>query len=137
MTMMSKGRKGSFQLEIRFAYIIFAEVLDPNGQNLKTRRVVVFTPDSALAAGFPIVVAGVTSTLPNPLTADFVKLPYKNPPGRHPKTGLTKEAAVLCTWIVAIASNDIRGRSGFVPPAYMTVVNAKTEARAKSIGGWP
>ena len=55
----------------------FAGILDPNGQNPKTRRVVVLTPDRELAAGFPIVVAGVTGTLPNPLTADFVKLPYK------------------------------------------------------------
>ncbi|MGA8348298.1 MAG: hypothetical protein WB773_10770, partial [Isosphaeraceae bacterium] len=62
------------------ADIIFAEVLDPNGQNPKTRRVVVLTPDIELAAGCPIVVAGVTGTLPNPLTADYVKLPYKNPP---------------------------------------------------------
>jgi len=73
----------------------------------------------------------VTGTLPNPLTADYVKLPYKNPPGRHPKTGLTKEAAVLRTWIVTAAPNDIRGRSGFVPPAHMAIVNAKTAARGQ------
>jgi len=70
---------------VRFP-IRFAEVRDPNGQNPKTRRVVVLTPDSALAAGFPIVVAGVTGTLPNPLTADYVKLPYKYPLGRDPAT---------------------------------------------------
>jgi len=134
---MSSGGATAAQFPIRFADIIFAEVLDPNGQNLKTRRVVVLTPDIALAAGFPIVVAGVTGTLPNPLTADYVKLPYKNPPGRHPKTGLTKEAAVLCTWVVPITLNDIKGRSGFVPPAHMVIVNSKTAARAKVIGGWP
>ena len=78
---MSSGGAAASQFPIRFADIIFAEVLDPNGQNLKTRRVVVLMPDIALAAGFPIVVAGVTGTLPNPLTADYVKLPYKNPPG--------------------------------------------------------
>jgi hypothetical protein len=135
--MMSRQGTGSPPFPIRFGYILFAENLDPNGQNPKTRRVVVLTPDSALAAGFPVVVAGVTSTLPNPLTADFVKLPYKNPPGRHPKTGLTKEAAVLSTWVVAITLGDIRGRSGFVPPGYMAQVSSKTEARAKAIGGWP
>jgi len=97
---------------------------------------VVLTPDHVLAAGFPIVVAGVTGTLPNPLTADYVMLPYKNPPGRHPKTGLTKAAAVLCNWVVAIAPNDIKGRSGFVPPAHMAIVNSKTAATAKAIGGW-
>jgi hypothetical protein len=79
---MSSGGAAAAPFPIRFA-----EILDPNGQNPKTRRVVVLTPDRELAAGFPIVVAGVTGTLPNPLTADFVKLPYKNPPGRHPKTG--------------------------------------------------
>ena len=96
----------------------------------------VLTPDIELAAGFPIVVAGVTGTLPNPLTADYVKLPYKNLPGRHPKTGLTKEAAVLCTWVLSITLDDVRGRSGFVPPAYMAIVNSKTATRAKLIGEW-
>jgi hypothetical protein len=134
---MSSGAAPPAQLPIRFADILFAEVLDPNGQNPKTRRVVVLTPDRELAAGFPIVVAGVTGTLPDPLTADYVRLPYKNPPGRHPKTGLTKEAAVLCTWVVAITPNDVRGRSGFVPPAYMAIVHAKTASMAKAIGGWP
>ena len=60
---------------IRFADILFANVKDPNRQNPKTRRVVVLTPDAVLAAGYPIVVAGVTGTLPDPLTADYVLLP--------------------------------------------------------------
>jgi hypothetical protein len=133
---MSSGETATAQYPIRFADIIFAEVLDPNGQNLKTRRVVVLTPDTELASGLPIVVAGVTGTLPNPLTLDYVKLPYKNPPGRHPKTGLTKQAAVLCTWVIPITHDAIKGRSGFVPPAYMSIVHSKTMTRAKAIGGW-
>ena len=134
---MISGGAAAVKFPLRFADIIFADVLDPNGRNLKTRRVVVLTPDSALAAGYPIVVAGVTGTLPTTLTADFVRLPYKNPPGRHPKTGLTKKAAVLCTWVVAITSRDIRGLSGFVPPRYMFQVSSKTATRAQAIGGWP
>jgi hypothetical protein len=133
---MSSGQAASPPFPIRFADILFAEVLGPNGQNPETRRVVVLTPDPALAAGFPIVVAGVTGRLPNPLTGDYVRLPYKNPPGRHPKTGLTKDAAVLC-WIVPITVSDVRGRSGFVPPTLMALVHSKTEASARAIGGWP
>jgi mRNA-degrading endonuclease toxin of MazEF toxin-antitoxin module len=133
---MSSGGAAAVPFPIRFADIVFANIPDPNGQNPKIRRVVVLIPDLALAAGSPIVVAAVTGTLPNPLTADYVKLPYKNPPGRHPKTGLTKEAAVLCTWIVPITTHDIHGRSGFVPPAYMAIVNSKTAAAAKAIGRW-
>ena len=70
---MNSGETTAAPYPIRFADILFAEVLDPNGQNPKTRRVVVLTPDIELSAGFPIVVAGVTGTLPDPLTADYVK----------------------------------------------------------------
>jgi hypothetical protein len=67
---MSDGESGGLPFPIRFADIVFAEVPDPNGRNAKVRRVVVLTPDGALAAGYPIVVAGVTGTLPDPLTDD-------------------------------------------------------------------
>jgi molybdopterin-guanine dinucleotide biosynthesis protein A len=75
---------------VRYADILFVDgVLDPNGQNPKPRRVVVLTPNTALAANFPIVAAPVTSQVPPVLTTDHVLLPFKNPPGtRHPATGL-------------------------------------------------
>ena len=120
---MNSGGTAAAQFPIRFADIIFAEVLDPNGQDPKTRRVVVLTPDIELAAGFPIVVAGVTGTLPNPLTSDFVKLPYKNPPGRHPKTeiggqplfpGVRKPTAPSATQKVA---DPVRSRKWVAPSA--------------------
>lgn len=99
---------------VRFADIIFAnDVLDPPGQNPKTRRVVVLTPDTAIATGYPIVAAALTGTLPPTLTADYVPLPYKNPPGTvHPKTGPTKRAAILCTWRVVVDPNE-RHRASF------------------------
>jgi hypothetical protein len=104
---MSESEATASQFPPRYADILFAEILDPNGQNAKVRRVVVLTPDDALAAGYPVVIAAVTSTLPSPLTDDYVRLPYKNPPGRHQKTGLTKQAAALCTWIDQISVQDI------------------------------
>src|SRR5437879_5024271 len=121
-TRMSESRPAAVPIPVRYADILFAEILDSNGQNPKVRRVLVLTPDDALAAGYPIVVAAVTSTLPRPLTSDYVALPYKNPPGRHARTGLTKPAAVLCTWIVEISLQDIQGRSGFVPSAHMATI---------------
>ena len=124
---------------VRFADIVFVNgVLDPNGQNPKTRRVVLLTPDDALAAGYPIIAAAITGSIPDPLTSDYVLLPYKNPPGtRHPKTGLTKKAAVLCTWLIKIDPEGVSGRSGFVPAPSMAVIEARTALQAKSIGGWP
>ena len=135
---MSDDGGAGVRFPVRFADILFAEgVLDPSGQNPKTRRIVVLTPDAALAAGYPIVAAAVTGTLPEPLTADYVVLPYKNPPGtRHPKTGLTKRAAVLCTWLVVVEPKDVVGCSGYVPASSMASVVQKTAARAEAIGGW-
>jgi hypothetical protein len=136
---MSNEGTAAARFPIRFADIIFArDVLDPNGQNPKLRRVVVLTPDAALAAGHPIVAAAVTGTLPPTLTADYVLLPYKNPPGPgHPKTGLTKRAAVHCTWLVTVDPDDVMGRSGFVPPSSMGLVHSKTVVAARALGGWP
>ena len=135
---MSSERDAAPAFPIRFADILFAAgVLDPNGGNPKERRVVVLTPDAALAAGFPIVAVAVTGTIPATLPADYVLLPYKNPPGtRHPKTGTTKKAAVVCSWLVTIEQGKVTGRSGFVPPIPMAVVNAKTAARVMALGGW-
>lgn len=124
---------------VRFADILFVEgVLDPNGQNPKHRRVVVLTPNDALAAGFPIVAAPVTSQVPPVLTDDYVLLPFTNPPGtRHPATGLTRRAAIVRSWLVVVDPNDITGRSGYVPTSAMLAVQAATAAAAQALGGWP
>jgi hypothetical protein len=124
---------------VRFADILFvAGVLDPSGQNPKQRRVVILTPNDALAAGFPIIAAPVTSQVPPVLTDDYVLLPFRNPPGaRHPATGLTRRAAIVATWLVAVDPHDITGRSGYVPPRTMALIQAKTAAAAQALGGWP
>jgi mRNA-degrading endonuclease toxin of MazEF toxin-antitoxin module len=137
--MSNAGAAGAL-LPVRYADIIFVrDVLDPNGQNPKQRRVVVLTPDTALAVGSPIVAAPVTSQIPPAPTADHVLLPFKNPPGtRHPATGLTKRAGIVRTWLVVVDPQDILpGRSGYVPPTNMRVVHSKTAAGAKARGGWP
>jgi hypothetical protein len=137
--MTSNGSGGGAPFAVRYADIIFAQnVCDPAGQNPKNRRVVVLTPDTELATGFPIVAAGITGTLPPVITSDYVLLPYKNPPGtRHPKTGLTKRAAVLCTWVIIVDPSDVLGRSGFAPPSSMSLIQQKAGAAAKVLGGWP
>jgi mRNA-degrading endonuclease toxin of MazEF toxin-antitoxin module len=136
---MSNAGAAGAPSPVRYADIIFVDgVLDPNGQNPKSRRVVVLTPNIALAAGFPVVAAPVTSQVPPVLTADHILLPFKNPPGtRHPATGLTKRAGIVRTWLVVVDPQDITGRSGYVPSTNMSVVHSKTAAGAQAIGGWP
>jgi hypothetical protein len=123
---------------VRYADIVFvADVLDPQGQNPKTRRVVVLTPDAELAAGYPIVAAPVTTQIPPAPGPDDVLLPFRNPPGtRHPATGLTRRAGIVSTWLVVVDPANIAGRSGYVPPVNMKVVHTKTEVTAKVLGGW-
>jgi hypothetical protein len=135
---MSDGPGGAARFTVRYADIVFARnVVDPLGQNPKHRRVVVLTPNTALAAGSPIVAAGITGTLPPVITSHYVLLPYKNPPGtKHAKTGLTRRAAVLCTWVIIVDPDDVSGRSGFVPPNYMALIEQRAGAAAKALGGW-
>lgn len=126
-------------IPVRFGDILFvAGVLDSTGGNPKNRRVVILTPNDALAAGFPIVAAPVTTQIPPVLTDDHVLLPFKNPPGtRHPATGLTRRAGIVRTWLVVVAPQHVTGRSGYVPAATMAVVDAKTADDARALGGWP
>jgi hypothetical protein len=129
----------SSPVPVRFADILFVDgVLDPNGQNPKRRRVVILTPNGAWAAGYPIVAAPVASQVPPVPTADHVLLPFKNPPGtRHPATGLTRRAAIVCTWLVVVNPQDITGRSRYMPGPHMRVVQAKSAAAAQALGRWP
>lgn len=136
---MSNSGAAASPPPVRYADILFvAGVLDPSGQNPKRRRVVVLTPNDALAAGFPIIAAPVTSQIPPVPDPDEVLLPFRNPPGsRHPATGLTRRAGIIATWLVVVDRHDITGRSGYVPLRTMAVIRAKTAAAAQALGGWP
>ncbi len=124
---------------VRFADILFVDAVpDSAGGNPKGRRVVILTPDDALAAGFPIVAAPVTTRIPPIPGPDHVVLPFRNPPGtRHPVTGLTRRAGIVASWLVVVDPAAIAGYSGHVPPRTMAVAHAKTAAAAKALGGWP
>jgi mRNA-degrading endonuclease toxin of MazEF toxin-antitoxin module len=124
---------------VRFADILFVDAVpDSAGGNPKGRRVVVPTPDDALAAGFPIVAAPVTTRIPPVPGPDHVALPFRNPPGtRHPVTGLTRRAGIVATWLVVVDSAAVAGYSGHVPPRTMAVIHAKTAAAVKALGGSP
>lgn len=123
---------------VRYADILFVEdVPDSAGGHPKGRRVVILTPDDALAQGFPIVAAPVTSQIPPVPGPDHVLLPFQNPPGtRHPATGLTRRAAIVASWLIRVDPDAIAGFSGQVPPRTMAVIQARTEADARALGGW-
>jgi mRNA-degrading endonuclease toxin of MazEF toxin-antitoxin module len=93
--------------------LLVAEILDPNGQNPKTRPVIVVTPDALIVEGGELFGVAVTGTSPDPLPDDAVKLPWHR--NGHPKTGLDKPAVAACHWIVAIDPDRVVRRKGFFP----------------------
>jgi hypothetical protein len=56
--------------------ILWARCVDPQGANEKSRPLVVLTLSEQIAHGEPIVAAAITATLPNPLTDEYVELPW-------------------------------------------------------------
>lgn len=103
--------------------ILWARCVDPRGVNEKRRPFVVLTLSEEIARGEPIVAAAITTTLPNPLTDEYVELPWH--PAGSVRTGLRKRCAVCCRWIVELNRNEIEESSGHVPDAKLREVIQK------------
>ena len=100
-------------MPIKQGEILWARSEDPQGANQKRRPFVVLTLSEEIARGEPIIAAAITTTLPNPLTDEYVELPW-NPQGTV-RTGLRRRCAVSCRWIIELDRNDIEEIRGHVP----------------------
>ncbi len=90
--------------------IILAEVTDPTDQNKKLRPLIIITSSAEIAAVDPIAAVAVTTSFSLPLSDDEVLLPQGTT-----RTGLTKSAVALCTWICKVKKADIVDTKGIVP----------------------
>ena len=95
--------------------IVWILAVDPNGFNKKLRPWVILNISKQANSIDRIAVAAITTTIPNPLTSNYVELPWERL-GKV-KTGLRKRSAVVCDWVRAFDSIHIARRSGYVPPA--------------------
>jgi mRNA-degrading endonuclease toxin of MazEF toxin-antitoxin module len=111
---------------IQFGSIIWVRLADPNGVNVKPRPAVVLTPDDLISTGAPIVVAAVTTSLPNALTNEYVELPWH--PAGAVKTGLRQRCAVHCGWLAEVDPKDVERISGFAPGPKLQEIARKTAA---------
>src|SRR5437867_3797915 len=102
--------------------IIWAEIADANG-NRKLRPAVIITPTSPLTPKGPFDVVAVTSRLPDPLPSDHVLLPWH--PRGHPRTGLNRRCAAVCTWLTRIVDSDIQDVAGILPAPVLATILAK------------
>ena len=97
--------------------IIWAVIRDLNGQNPKERPAVIITATAEIEPDRPIAAVAITGTLTDPLSPEFVELPWHR--SKHPKTGLKKQCAANCRWVIEIDPADIKEYAGVVPEAQM------------------
>ena len=92
--------------------IVWAEIADHNGHRKLRPVIVVGVAQTDDSQDF-LTVAAVTSRVPDVLPEDHVALPWH--PQRHPRTGLNRPSAVVCSWRTAIMTSDIPEIAGIVP----------------------
>jgi mRNA-degrading endonuclease toxin of MazEF toxin-antitoxin module len=110
---------------LQLGRIVWADIADANGVR-KLRPVVIVTPSDRITSVTPLEVIAVTSRVPEPLPHDHVLLPWHAQ--GHPRTGLNRKCAAVCTWVARINHNDIRDVAGVVPGALMLEILSKVTA---------
>ncbi len=67
----------------------------------------------------------ITTVLPDPLPSDYVPLPWHAQ--RHPRTGLNKRNAAVCSWLVAVDAGRVARNIGHVPRTPLIKINLVLE----------
>lgn len=101
---------------LQLGSIVWVEIPDPNGF-VKLRPGVVVTPTERITEGRLLHVVAITSRLSEPLSSDQIPLPWHAQ--GHPRTGLNRKCAAVCSWLAEIKSSSIREIGGIVPGALM------------------
>jgi mRNA-degrading endonuclease toxin of MazEF toxin-antitoxin module len=106
--------------------VIVLDLLDPQGRNPKDRPCVLVSTSERIADGGPFEVVAITTLLPNPLPFDHVELPWHLQ--RHPRTGLNKPNAAVCSWLVEVEASRVDRAIGHVPGKKMRQIAAVLRA---------
>ena|SRR2546427_6270004 len=110
---------------VQFGRIVWTEIADANGIR-KLRPAVIVTPNDRITPAAPLDAIAVTSRLSEPLPNDHVLLPWHAQ--GHPRTGLNRRCAAVCTWVARIRHEDIREVAGVVPGTVMLEILSKVTA---------
>jgi len=100
-------------------------VPDPQGQNPKEGRpFVVVTTNDNLKKGGPLCAVGITSFIDPSCADDYVSLPY----GPTARSGLRKESAALCTWVIEIMADQVEVGPGYIHPGLVLQIAERIES---------
>lgn len=115
---------------LQFGQILWADVADANGIR-KPRPAIIITPNDRISSSGTLEVIAISSRLPQPLPDDRVVLPWHS--RGHPRTGLTRKCAAVCTWLARILPSDIQSVAGLVPgPLLLTILSKVAAAQPRS-----
>jgi len=95
---------------LQIGRIVWAEVADRNGIRKQRPAIIV---SSATDSSDKLTIVAVTSRVPDILPDDHVSLPWH--PQGHPRTGLNRRSAAVCSWVSQIDACDVLAASGIVP----------------------
>ncbi len=110
--------------------IVVAWVSDPQNRNPKRRPLVIVTATEDIKPDEPFLAVAITGTFSQPLPGDHVALPWH--PKKHPKTGLTKPSAAVCSWLESITAADVEAHKGRVPDKELLLILTKVKEYGQS-----
>jgi len=110
---------------VQFGRIVWVDMADANGIR-KRRPAVIVTPNDRITPTALLDAIAVTSRLSEPLPRDHVLLPWHA--RGHPRTGLNRRCAAVCTWVARLRHEDIQEVAGVVPGAVMLEIVSKVTA---------
>jgi mRNA-degrading endonuclease toxin of MazEF toxin-antitoxin module len=111
--------------------VIYSKIAvpDPQGENPKEGRpFVVVTTNGDIKKGGPIYAVGITTTFDHSRTDIYVPLPH----GPSARTGLKRESAALCTWVIDIPPDQIDIGPGYIHPSLVAQIAERIE-KLKSV----
>src|ERR1051326_5101291 len=95
---------------------------DANGVR-KLRPAGVVAPTAQILPGTPFDVVASSSRLADPLPDDHVLLSWHR--SGHPRTGLNRRCAAVCSWLNQITDDDVEDSAGLGPAAEMRLILAR------------
>lgn len=98
---------------------------DPQGRNPKENRpFVVISSREDIEAGKDLTIVGVTKSVPNPVTDEYVELPF----GPYALTKFQQRCAALCTWVKTLPQDAVEVGDGFVKPTPLLAIVKKVHS---------
>ena len=104
---------------LQIGRIVWVEVADRIGIRKQRPAIIVASTDDAGT----LTVVAVTSRVPDSLPDDHVLLPWH--PQGHPRTGLNRKSAAVCSWLTQITASDILNVAGIVPGPELLAILTK------------